>query len=150
MGSALSTRSSGPRISRSRSVAERIFPPVPGRRKQPENLVVQFLIPVFDREGKPYPRSVQKEIRRELEDRFDGWSLAGDKPLPGAWRNPTSGDVEYDNSWRYEVGFPPDRLAELDDYLGQLAHRLGQRALWRVVYAGGEGKVVVARRPGKK
>lgn len=119
--------------------------------KQPENLVVQFLVPVYDRDGKPYARSVQKEIRRELEDLFDGWSLAAEKPLPGAWRNPASGEVEYDDSWRYEVGFPPERLSELDDYLAALAHRLGQKALWRVVYAGGEGKVIDARPPaGKK
>ena len=44
----------------------------------------------------------------------------------------------------------PDRLPVLDDYLGGLAYRLGQKALWRVVYAGGEGKVVVARPPGNK
>ena len=72
--------------------------------KDVEILVVQFLVPVFDREGKPYHRSVQKRIRRDLEDRFDGWSLAADKPLPGAWRNPTSGEVKYDDSWRYDTG----------------------------------------------
>ena len=117
--------------------------------KQDERvLVVQFLVPVYDRAGKPYRRSVHKEIRRDLEDRFDGWSLAADKPLAGAWRNPASGEVEYDESWRYEVGVDPDRLGELDEYLGQLAHRLGQKAIWRVVYAGGEGKVILARSSG--
>lgn len=115
-----------------------------------EVLVVQFLVPVYDRSGKPYSLSVQKQIRRDLEDRFDGWSLAADRPLEGAWRNPESGEVEYDESWRYEIGISPDRLDELDSYLGELAHRLGQEALWRVVYAGGEGKVIVARVPGKR
>jgi len=112
-----------------------------------QHRVVQFLLPVYDRDGKPYRRSVQKRIRRELEDRFDGWSLAADKPLPGAWRNPDTGEVEYDDSWRYEVGIASDRLDELDAYLAALAHRLGQEALWCVVYAGGEGKVIVARAP---
>ena len=107
-------------------------------------------MPVYDRSGKPYRRSVQKQLRHELEERFDGWSLAGDKPLEGAWRNPSSGMVEYDESWRYEVGIAPHRLAELDQYLGELARRLGQKALWRVVYAGGEGKVIPARRPRKR
>ena len=116
-------------------------------RKDVEVLVVQFLVPVYDRDGMPYRRSVQKQIQRDLEDRFDGWSLAADKPLPGAWRNPASGEVEYDDSWRYEVGIAPERIDELDDYLGELAHRLGQKALWRVVYAGGEGKVIAARPP---
>jgi hypothetical protein len=113
-------------------------------------LVVQFLVPVYDRDGKPYRRSVQKQIRRDLEDLFDGWSLAADKPLPGAWRNPASGEVEYDDSWRYEIGIEPNHLGELDAYLGELAHRLGQKALWRVVYTGGEGKVIVAKAPKKR
>lgn len=113
-------------------------------------LVVQFLIPVYDRNGKPYRRSVHKQIRRDLEERFDGWSLAADKPLAGAWRNPELGEVEYDDSWRYEVGIAPDRLGELDDYLAELSHRLGQKALWRVVHAGGEGKVIPARVPTKR
>ena len=114
-------------------------------KKDAEVLVVQFLLPVYDRNGRPYRRSVQKQIRRDLEDLFDGWSLASDKALPGAWRNPASGEVEYDDSWRYEVGIASERLDELDSYLGELAHRLGQEALWRVVYTGGEGKVIVAK-----
>ncbi len=116
-------------------------------RKDVETLVVQFLVPVYDRDGNPYRRSIQKQIRRDLEDRFDGWSLAADKPLPGAWRNPASGEMEFDDSWRYELGIAQGRLDELDAYLGELAHHLGQKALWRVVYAGGEGKVIAARAP---
>jgi hypothetical protein len=115
-----------------------------------EVLVVQFLVPVYDREGSPYPRSVHKRLRRDLENRFDGWSLAAEKPLTGAWRNPQSGEVEYDDSWRYEVGIDPARLDELDEYLAALAHRLGQKALWRVVYTGGEGKTIPARGPGEE
>jgi hypothetical protein len=42
------------------------------------------------------------------------------------------------------------RRRTLSGYLGELAHRLGQEALWRVVYAGGEGKVIVAKPPGKR
>lgn len=115
-----------------------------------EVLVVQFLVPIYDRKGKPYPRSVHKKLRRDLEDRFDGWSLAADKPLEGAWRNPESGEVEYDDSWRYEVGIDPPRLEELDRYLAELSHRLRQKALWRVAYAGGAGKVIPAKAPRKR
>ena len=95
-------------------------------------VVVQFLDPIYDRNGGPYSRDVLKRLQQELEERFDGWSLAADQPLPGAWRNPTSGQVEYDESWRYEVGVPRDRLDELDEYLARLADRLGQKAIWRV------------------
>jgi hypothetical protein len=118
------------------------------KKPEPQLLVVQFLVPKYDRSGKPYPRSVHEQLRKDLEDKFDGWSSLGDEPLPGAWRNPESGVVEYDESWRYEVGVASDRLVELDDYLGELAHRLGQKAIWRVLYAGGEGKVIPARAPG--
>ena len=110
----------------------------------PDLLVVQFLVPTYDRKGKPYPRSVQKQLRRELEEQFDGWSLAAEKPLQGAWRNPRSGEIEYDVSWRYEVGIDPGRLAALDEYLAGLARRLGQKALWRVAFEGGEAKVIPA------
>jgi hypothetical protein len=113
-------------------------------------LVVQFLVPVYDRAGKPYPRATHKRIRRDLEERFDGWSLAAEKPLEGAWRNPATGEVEYDESWRYEIGIASARLTDLDHYLGELAHRLGQKAIWQVVYAGGEGKVITARRPQRR
>lgn len=108
-------------------------------------IVVQFLVPVYDRDRRPYSRDVQKRIQRELEDRFDGWSLASDQPLPGAWRNPESGEVEYDQSWRYEVGVLRKRLSEVDEYLAVLARRLQQKAIWRVVYGRGAGKAIGAR-----
>jgi len=105
-------------------------------------VVVQFLVPFYNRAGRPYPRSVHQGIQRELEERFDGWSLAANQPLPGAWRNPATGHVEHDESWRYEVGVHQERLAELEDYF---AMRLGQKAIWRVAYGRGEGKAVNAR-----
>ena len=116
-------------------------------KPEPELLVVQFLVPKYDRDGKPYSRSIHQNLRKDLEELFDGWSSIGDKPLPGAWRNPESGEIEYDNSWRYEVGFVPDQLQEFDDFLADLAHRLNQKSIWRVVYDGGKGKAIPARRP---
>jgi len=107
-------------------------------------LVVQFLVPQRDRDGTPYPHRVRRALQNELEERFDGWSLAAEKPLAGAWRNPASGEIEYDRSWRYEVGIEPSRLAEFDAFLAGLARRLEQKAIWRVVYSGGEGRVIVA------
>ena len=108
-------------------------------------VIVQFLVPIHDRDGGPYSRDVLRRTQRELEERFGGWSLAADRPLPGAWRNPTSGEVEYDESWRYEVGVPPDRLGEFDEYLAGLADRLGQKAIWRVRYGKGEGEAIEAQ-----
>lgn len=115
------------------------------KRSKAELLIVHFLVPKRDREGHPYPRSVHQSLRRDLEELFDGWSSLGDEPLPGAWRNPRSGEVEYDDSWRYEVGIPGASLADLDEFFADLSHRLGQKAIWRVIYRGGEGKAIVAR-----
>jgi len=61
------------------------------KKSEPENLLIHFLVPNCDRNGKPYPRSVRDNLRKYLEERFDGWSSLGDEPLPGAWRNPESG-----------------------------------------------------------
>jgi hypothetical protein len=63
---------------------------------------------------------------------------------------PESGEIEHDESWRYEVGVPRSLLFELDGYLADLAHALGQKALWRVVYAGASGKVISARAPTRR
>lgn len=115
------------------------------RKKSP--LVVQFLVPTYDRRGAPYPRRRLRAIEEELARRFDGWSLVSRDPLPGAWRNPATDEIEHDHSLRYEVGIPLGRLAEFDDYLAALAFELGQKALWRVVYSGGAGKVIIARAP---
>lgn len=132
---------SQPRAGRS-AAPER--PPLP---EQTSVLAVQFLIPVFDRQGRRYARSVHTQLRHDLNEKFGGWSLAAKRPLQGAWRNPESGEVEYDESWRYEVGIDSLRLHELDEYLGELAHRLDQKALWRIAYAGGSGRAVPARQP---
>lgn len=113
----------------------------------PKELVVHFLVPRFDRDGRPYRRSVHHALRKDLEERFNGWSSLGDRPFEGAWRNPGSGEIVYDSSWRYEVGIAASRLDELDGYLAELAWRLGQKAIWRVVYSGGEGKAITARPP---
>lgn len=115
-----------------------------------ELLVVQFLVPKCDRAGDPYPRATYERLRRGLESRFGGWSSLGDEPLPGAWRNPKTGEMEYDESWRYEVGVLSDALAVLDDFLADLAYRLGQKAIWRVVYKGGQSQAIPARRPRRR
>jgi hypothetical protein len=107
-----------------------------GGDEESATLIVHFLVPVVDRSGRPYKPSVYKNLQRELEQRFGGWSLAAPEPLRGAWRVPESDDVEYDDSWRYEVGIEPTRLAELDELLAVVAGRMGQKAIWRVVFRG--------------
>ena len=110
--------------------------------------IIHFLIPVLDRDGRPYVRNVHKQIQGELEDRFGGWTLLSTEPLRGAWKAPNTGEVEYDESWSYEVGIPSERLQEFDDFLAAVAFRLGQKAIWRVL--AGEGRAIVAMEPKHK
>lgn len=120
------------------------------RRAISELLVVQFLVPKHDRAGDPYSKAIHRRLRQGLESRFGGWSSLGNEPLPGAWRNPQTGEIEYDESWRYEVGIPAGALAELDGFLADLAYSLDQRAIWRVAYEGAQGTVIQARRPRRR
>jgi hypothetical protein len=119
------------------------------KQKPTSLLIVHFLIPTLDRSGRPYRREVQKAIQRGLEDRFGGWSLVSNNPAPGAWKAPDTGEVEYDDSWRYEIGIPRDRIEELDEYLAEIADMMKQKALWRVAFDKAEGKVISARKPKK-
>lgn len=108
-------------------------------------IVVHFLIPVFDRKGNPYPRNLNKGLQGELEDRFGGWSLIGDKPAPGGWVNPETGEREEDLSLRYEVGIKANQINELDEFLSTIASKLGQEAIWRVIFGEARGKAIFAK-----
>lgn len=109
-------------------------------------IVVHFLIPVADRAGKPYRRSIYHRLHKELQERFGGFTRLGARDT-GSWRNPESGELEFDESFRYEVGVERELLDELDAYLGDVAYRIGQKGIWRVVL--GQGKVIEPR-PGKE
>ena len=107
--------------------------------------VVHLLVPVFDRHGRQYAEDLKNRVEEELERRFGGWSQLSARPLPGAWRNPATGQIERDCSLRYEVGVPASRLTELDELLSELATEIGQRAIWRVLFVGAEGRAISAR-----
>ena len=108
-------------------------------------VVVHLLIPMNDREGKLYPKNLKRRVEAELARRFGGWTQLSAMPLPGAWRNPETGEIELDSSVRYEVGIPAGRVGELDRLLADLAWELGQRAIWRVIFVGAEGRAIRAR-----
>ncbi len=111
--------------------------------------IIHVLIPVSDRDGRRYPRRVHKKIQKEFED-FGGWSLISSEPLQGAWIDPVTGEREEEESWRYEVGIPSERLEEFDDLLSDIAIRMGQKGIWRVLFGEAEGKAILPRRQDKK
>lgn len=107
--------------------------------------IVDFLIPVSERGGKPYKREVYKQIQRELEERFGGWQIIGSEPSPGGWINPDTGEPEREPNWRYRVGITAARYDELDEYLSEVAARLGQHSIWRERYIGAEAGAIPAK-----
>lgn len=114
------------------------------KRRSGQQCTVHFLIPVRDRRGVAYPKSIRHRMERELATRFGGWSRVAASPLPGAWLNPVTGRIEHDASWRYEVGLASNRVRELDLYLAELGRRIGQAAIWRIVYPDTWAKAVPA------
>lgn len=113
--------------------------------KNSELDIVHFQVPNCDREGNPYPRGVHKRIQAELEERFGGWSLIGGDPSWGGWVDPATKRRERDASWRYEVGIKPGEIGELDDFLSEVASRLGQKAIWRVLFGEARGRSIPAK-----
>lgn len=113
-------------------------------KPNPKLVVVQFLVPSTDTKGQPYRRGILLRLERHLAECYGGWSLVSVGPLPGGWRNPDTGRVERDVSWRYEVAVPADAMKEFDEFLGDLGASLGQAAMYRVVL--GEGLVIPSRK----
>lgn len=96
------------------------------------HIAIQFLIPVTDNDGNPYPGSVFEDLEHELVQRFGGWSLVSGTPMPGAWVD-DAGLIVEDNSCRYEVAIDATRLPELDAYLAEVAKTTKQDAIYRVI-----------------
>ena len=104
-------------------------------------VIFHILIPVYDREGKPYRRGVYKKIQKVFEEKFGGWNLISDKPTRGGWKNKETEKVEEDLSWRYEVGVLPKSVEEFDKFLSEVAYWMKQKGIWQVKFKG-EGKVI--------
>jgi hypothetical protein len=69
--------------------------------------LVQLLLPLKDRDGKPFPRSFYRSVRETLTDRYGGLTAYTRAPAEGLW---DAGDeVAHDDIVIYEV-----MVAELD------------------------------------
>ncbi len=55
--------------------------------------LVQFMLPLRDNEGAPFPRQVFDEVRDELVARFGGVTAFLRSPADGAWREAGEGLV---------------------------------------------------------
>lgn len=64
--------------------------------------LVQFLLPLRDNDGRPFPRAEFDRVNRELTDRFGGVTAYLRSPATGAWRE-EDGGVTHDDVSIIEV-----------------------------------------------
>lgn len=56
--------------------------------------LIELLLPLNGRDGRPVDRSVFDRLKTELTDRFGGVTAFLQAPAEGVWESPTSGTVE--------------------------------------------------------
>ena len=71
--------------------------------------LVQLLLPLKDRDGKPFPRSHYRRIREVLTERFGGLTAYTRAPAEGLWDVGEGDEVTVDDIVVYEV-----MVADLD------------------------------------
>lgn len=64
--------------------------------------LVQLFLPVYDNDGKAFPRSMFDAVREELTEKFGGATAFAHSPAVGAWED-DEGDVCRDDVILYEV-----------------------------------------------
>ena len=64
--------------------------------------LVEFLLPLYDNEGKPFARDEFERVRRELTERFGGITAFMRSPAMGQWED-ESGVVRHDDLAGFEV-----------------------------------------------
>jgi hypothetical protein len=89
--------------------------------------VVQILLPLTDNEGKPHPREIFDNIKRDLTTRFKGLTAYSRAPAEGLWK-PRKG-TKRDDIIVYEVMVPSFRLAWWKNYRMYLEKLLRQESI---------------------
>ena len=64
--------------------------------------LVQLFVPLYSREGQPFPSADFATVRTELTDQFGGVTCFLASPAQGRWEDP-SGQVQRDELVLYEV-----------------------------------------------
>jgi hypothetical protein len=67
--------------------------------------LVQLLLPLKDQDGKPFPRSQYRKIRKVLTERFGGLTAYTRAPAEGLW-DQGDDEVAFDDIVVYEVMVP--------------------------------------------
>lgn len=65
--------------------------------------LIQILIPVYDNEGRRFPRGCFEAVRDELTERFGGLTAFVQSPALGLWKDAQSGATARDDMVLFEV-----------------------------------------------
>lgn len=89
--------------------------------------LVQLLLPLRDQDGKPFPRSLYRDVRDTLTARFGGLTAYSRAPAEGVW---SAGDeIAHDDIVVYEVMVPEVDRAWWSQYRADLERRFDQDEL---------------------
>ncbi|MBT9568629.1 MAG: hypothetical protein IV085_10065 [Thiobacillus sp.] len=65
--------------------------------------LIQLLIPIYDNEGRPFPRTRFDGVRAHLIDRFGGLTAFVQSPALGLWKDAENGTTARDDMILVEV-----------------------------------------------
>ena len=85
-----------------------------------------FIIPKQDNDGRRFPAKVLAELRRDILEQFNGYTV---KDVEGAWLD-EDGKTYHDESWEYTVVMEEGKIDKLVNWLGKAKDLLSQHAMW--------------------
>lgn len=91
-------------------------------------MLIQFLLPLKDNEGQPFPRADFERVRAELTERFGGVTAFLQSPAAGAWKEDGERTVR-DEVVLYELMTDGLDRGWWKGYREELRRRFRQKAL---------------------
>ena len=91
-------------------------------------VLVQFLLPLRDNAGRPFPRADFERVRTELTERFGGVTAFLQAPAAGAWQE-EDGHTVRDELVLFEVMVETLERDFWRGYRAELERRFGQEEL---------------------
>ncbi|NMO17185.1 hypothetical protein HPC49_19865 [Pyxidicoccus fallax] len=92
-------------------------------------VLIQFLLPLRDNAGQPFPRADFERVRTELTERFGGVTAFLQSPAAGAWKEDGGGSTVRDEVVLFELMTDALDRAWWGHYRRELERRFRQKAL---------------------
>jgi len=90
--------------------------------------LIEFLVPVFDNEGRRFDKAEFDDLRRELTDRFGGVTAFSRSPAVGLWAD-EGGQIRKDDLALFEVMADTLDREWWQDYRKALERRFRQQEI---------------------